>query len=107
MFARGGAIQEAEDALKPFRGRVSIVARVRFGLLTVGTPNVIVAIAGPDAPPPIDSKMTPVYGGDTIVGGDFESIFGAASIGQTKRIVTVLANGAELARTTVDFAALE
>jgi hypothetical protein len=109
LFARGGAVQEAEEALQPYRERVSIVAHVQFGLRTIGVPNVIVGITGGADPGPqlIEAKMKPIYVRDSLVAGDFEAVFAAASIGQARRIVTVTSNGAELARTTVDFAAIE
>src|SRR5919198_2584000 len=53
-FARGGAIREAEQALEPWRGRLSIVAHVDASQLSFGVPDVRVDIAGRDAPPPID-----------------------------------------------------
>jgi hypothetical protein len=107
LFARGGAINEAEDALKPYRGRVSIVAHVLNGLLTVTTPEIGVALTGENAPRPIGGSTTPVYAGDTIVGGDYDAEFASASIGQGTYVVSVRWNGAELARTTVDFRVLE
>ena len=109
LFARGGAIRDAEEALKPYRGQLSIVAHVQFGLLTIGAPNVIIAVTGGPSPTPqaVDAKMKGIYVGDSLVGGDFEAIFRADSIGQTTRVVTVTSNGAQLQRVTVDFGALE
>jgi hypothetical protein len=109
MFARGGAIKEAEDALKPYRGRVSIVAHVQFGLLTIGSPTVTIVLTGgaEPAPKPIDAKMTPIFVRDALVAGDFDAVFSADSIGQAPWNITVTSNGAELARTRVDFRAIE
>jgi hypothetical protein len=107
LFARGGAIQEAEDALRPFRGRVSLIAHVRLGLVTIGTPDVIVAMAGPNAPKAIDTTVTPIYAGKTLVGADVEAVFDAAAIGQTTRVITVTANGVELARAPIDFRVID
>lgn len=108
LFARGGFIHEAENALQPFRGHVSIVAHVRFGLLTAVSPNCTVAIAGPAALAALAQNATPVYSDRSQIGTDFDAIFDAAAIGQTMRVVTVRADdGAELARGTVDFRVLE
>ena len=107
MWARGGAMQDAEDALKPWRGRVSIVAHVQFGLLTIGAPQVAIAMIGADAPQPLSTKMTPIYVRDALVGGDVEASFASADVGQSIRIVTVRSNGEEIARTTVDFGAID
>ena len=106
MFARGG-YQDAIDAVKPWHGQVSIVARVQFGLVTVGTPDIGVALMGADAPAPLSAKMTPIYAHDAVVGGDFEVFFAAAAIGQSIRIVTVRSNGAEIARAPVDFGLID
>ena len=106
MFARGG-YQDAIDAVKPWRGQVSIVARVRFGLVTVGTPNIGVSLTGDTAPTPLSTKMTPIYANDAIVGGDFEVFFASAAVGQSKRIVSVRSNGAEIARAPVDFGVID
>ena len=108
LFARGGFIHEAENALKPFRGHVSIIAHVRFGLVTVTAPNYTVAIAGPNAPQAVGDKTTPIFGDKTQIGADFEVMFDAAAIGQTPRIAIVRGDvGAELARATIDFGSIE
>jgi hypothetical protein len=106
LFARGG-YQDAVDAVKPWQGQVSIVAHIRFGLVTIGTPDIGVALTGPDAPAPMATKMTPLYANDAVIGADLEVFFAAAAVGQSKRIVTVRSNGAEIARAPVDFGAID
>src|SRR5437763_1028937 len=56
MFARGGRIQEAEEALRAYRGRLSIVAHLRFGPHVAGVPDIDLAFADPDAPRAIDLR---------------------------------------------------
>lgn len=111
LWARGGAISDAEEALKPWRGRLSIVAHVRLPVIATSVPESTVAVAGPDAPRPIDRHTSPVYsgGGDTpsLTGADVESVFAPASIGDTIRTVLVVVDGRELARATFDFRALD
>src|SRR5919198_5665696 len=60
LFARGGAIREAEEALEPWRGRVSIVAHVLVAPSVVRAPEVQAALIGPDTPRPIATHRTPV-----------------------------------------------
>src|SRR5438067_1815141 len=61
MFARGGRIQEAEEALRAYRGRLSIVAHLRFGPHVAGVPDIDLAFADPDAPRAIDLRRAPIY----------------------------------------------
>ena len=104
MFARGGRIQEAEEALQPYRGRLSVVARIRFGPHVAGVPDIDVAFADPNAPRPIDLRRAPTYARDgTLIGADIEAVFTSASIGQTAHTIAVRLRDGELARTTIDF----
>jgi len=107
VWARGGAVQDAEDALKPWRGRVSVVAHVRYGLLTIGAPEIAVALSGDRLVLPIDTKTTSVFAGDTIVGGDVDASFDSAAVGQKTWIVVVRSNGGEIASAPFDFAAVD
>jgi len=104
MWARGGAYSDAETAIKPFDARVSIVARVYFGLLTVNTPEAHVHVPGIE---PISTNMTSVACGDAICGGDFEAVFDAAELGSFSHVIRVEWDGKELARTTADFRVLQ
>ncbi|HZR27056.1 MAG TPA: hypothetical protein VFA59_25895 [Vicinamibacterales bacterium] len=104
MWARGGAYSDAETAIAPFTGRVSIVARVYFGLLTVATPDAQVQVPGIE---PLSTNMTSIACGDSICGGDYEAVFDAADLGQFVHMIRVLWGGRELARTTADFRVLQ
>jgi hypothetical protein len=106
MFAKGG-YQDAMDAVKPWQGQVSIVAHVRFGLVTIGTPDVGVSMTGENAPVPVSTKLTPLYANNAVIGADVEVFFASDAVGQTRRIVAVRSNGVEIARTTVDFGAID
>lgn len=106
MFAKGG-YQDAADAVKPWQGQVSIVAHVRYGLVTIGTPDIGVTMTGDKAPTPISTKVTPLYANNVVVGADVEVVFASTEVGQTARTVTVRSNGAEIARTTVDFGLID
>ena len=108
MFARGGRIQEAEEALRAYRGRLSVVAHLRFGPHVAGVPDIDLAFADPDAPRSIDLRRAPIYALDgTLIGADIEAVFTSASIGQTTHTVAVRLRDAELARTTIDFRDLD
>ena len=107
-FARGGRIQEAEQALRPYRGRLSVVAHVKFGPHVTGVPDIDLAFADPKAPRAIDLRRAPIYALDgTLIGADIEAIFTSASIGQTTQIAAVRLRDAEVARTAIDFGDLD
>src|SRR5438270_594714 len=90
MFARGGRIQEAEEALRAYRGRLSVVAHLRFGPHVAGVPDIDLAFADPDAPRAIDLRRAPIYALDgTLIGADIEAVFTSAAIGQTTHTVAV------------------
>lgn len=106
LWARGGAISDAEAALKPWRDKLSIVAHVRLGTAMVTVPAARVALAGP--PTPIADSATPLYDGDGgLIGVDVESVFTPESIGDTIRTVLVVVDGRELARATFDFRTMD
>lgn len=115
LFAQG--TREAQDALRPWRGRLSIVARLRFH-----PQNVLVSIppyeiqAGGPAVTVLNVTRTPINGllatapagtFAPMTGAIIEAVFDAASIGQTVRPVSVRLAEQELARMMIDFAKLE
>jgi hypothetical protein len=115
LFAQDA--RAAQAALRSWRGRLSLIARLRFHpqntLSTV--PLYDVTIGRPDVAP-LDVVRTPVTAllsgmpGDfnaPIMGATIEGIFDAASVGQTARPVIVSLAGQDVARVTVDFAKLE
>lgn len=107
----------AQTALQSWRGRVSLVARLRFHPQNtlISLPPYNVTVGGPDVAP-LDVVRTPVTAplsgvrGDLntpIMGATIEGIFDAVPLGQTVRPVIVSLAGQDIARVTVDFAKLE
>ena len=120
MFARG--VRVARDAVRPYRGRVSLVARLRFHPQnTFGDipPSECAIGAGSAAQPavaPLDVIRTRIDQPRTrgqpgrsapLIGAFIETVFDAASIGDTVRPVSVLMNGQVIARLSIDFRRLE
>jgi hypothetical protein len=115
LFAQ--SIKDAQQMLRPWRGRLSLAARVRFhpqNTLSV-VPAYDLALAGPDLPP-IDLVRTPITAlfsgkrGDfyaPLIGATIDAVFDAAPIGDTVRPVRLSLAGQEVARVTIDFAKLE
>jgi hypothetical protein len=115
LFAQG--TREAQAALQPWRGLLSMVARIRFHphntLTTV--PAYDVTIGHPDLAA-VDVVRTPIMAGPSgkrgdlstpLTGATIEAVFDAAPVGQTVRPVMVMLAGQEVARVTIDFARLE
>ena len=107
MFARG--TRDAEEALKPWRGVVSILARVRFDPANplVGGEAYTVAIADVAAKDVQRTTRWSLGEPAAIVGWDIEGRFAATGIGPTSRDVRVLRKGVEQARVRVDFSKLD
>jgi len=115
LFAQG--TREAQAALQPWRGLVSMVARIRFhphNTLT-SVPAYDVAIGHPDLAA-VDVVRTPIMAlpsgkrndrSTPMTGATIEAVFDAAPVGQTVRPVMVRLSGQEIARVTIDFARLE
>src|SRR3954463_11289789 len=111
-----GGLNDVEEDARPWRGRVSIVARLELRSSTtyVGLlPPVEVVVVGPDAPVALDVHRTPTFAncaeptGCPLIGGVIEGIFDAAAIGQTLRHVMLIANKTVFAAVDLDFAAVE
>ena len=115
LFARGGDRRDAEEALRPWRDQVSIVARLRFDLtkLIPGVPDVDVSLEGPNILFPITTNSSridiPIDNGarTQIVGGLVEAVFDVRAVVQTTGPVVVRWNGKEIARAAVDFAKMD
>jgi hypothetical protein len=110
-FGRGG-MKDVENALRPWRGRVSIIVSLVFDptKYITGVPPVDMVLEGPTLIAPMDTTRRGVYSaGDhlVLIGGTVESIFDAASIGQEERPVFIHRDGKIIARPPVDFAKLE
>jgi hypothetical protein len=112
LFARGG-LHDAEEALQPFRDRLSIVAQLRFDLTKPipGVPEADVMLEGPNPVSPITINSSGIYSsnGDQtwLVGGVLEAVFDVRDAGQTTRPVVMRWKGKEIARAAVGFAAIE
>lgn len=116
MFAE--SVRLAQEALRPFRGRLSVIAHFQFGPLNTYTavPAVVVLVGGRPEIDAIEGRVTPIWsfpfetrnGSSTyLVGATLEMDFDAMSVGQTERPVSVFLDGRELARVMIDFAKLE
>lgn len=111
------SMRMAGDAIQPWKGRVSLVARLRFHPMNtyVSLPSIEITVDGPNADAALIGVLKePQYAfssapGDqaAIVGAVAEGVFDAALIGQTERTVTVRMDGKELARVKLDFADIE
>ena len=115
LFAH--SIRDAREKLRPWRERVSLVARLRFHpqntLAT--TPEYDITIGRPDLAP-VNVVRTPIMArlsgrrGDVnapLVGATIEAIFDARLVGQAARPVGVLLAARPVARVTIDFARLD
>lgn len=103
LFARGG-LHDAEEALRPWRNRLSIVAHLRFDQTKSipGVPEADVTLEGPNLVSPTTINRSGIYSrnGDQtwLVGGLLEAVFDVRDVGQSTQPVVVRWNGKELAR---------
>jgi hypothetical protein len=107
----------AEDGVKPWKGRVSVLTRLRFHPLNtyVGVPNIEIAVDGANAEAALIGVLKePQYAltsapGEqaALVGATAEGVFDAALIGQTERTVTMKLDGKVLVTARLDFRAVE
>jgi hypothetical protein len=120
LFSRG--VTAAEKALASFRGMVTIRAAVRFNPLNtyITPPAYLLAMSANgtgSAPIALETQVSPQYsapfkarGGKTVsslVGATLEADVPSLQLGQATRIVAVVLDGKELARTTVEFGKLD
>jgi hypothetical protein len=110
-FGRGG-MRDVEDALQPFRGRLSIIVTLVFDptRYITGAPPVDMVLEGPTLVAPLETARNGVYGsGDrpVLVGATVESTFDAESVGQSVRPVFIHRDGALIARPSIDFSKIE
>lgn len=115
LFGRAG-VQDAEQALRPSRGQLSLVVHFAFQGMNPNInslPSIEVARDDFSVIPAIDIRRTGIYGycvdfgGCALIGGRVESVFEAVMVGQRTRSLRVRRNGTELAHVVVDFARLE
>jgi len=110
--------RQVDTALRQWRGRVTVIARVRLHPLNtyVMVPEFRIAVGEPPLKT-VDARRTPVNAalgpnqmpGDrtAIVAAFIEADLDAAAIGQTLLPVRVILDGKDLTRTMVDFGRLE
>lgn len=112
LFARAG-LRDAEEALRPWRGHVSLVAHLRFAPsgYIIGIPALDLTLEDSTVLHPIEEPhRTGIYsGGDTqsLIGGLVEAVFDAQSVGQKTWPVVIAWKSRPLMRVPIDFSALE
>lgn len=104
--------RDAEEHLRPWRGRLSIVAHVRFHPQNryVAVPPYEMSLSGPRGTAdilPLEMKRLPLYADTTLIGADIEGIFTAAPIAQSKPAVVLRLPPSQVAAATVDFSSLQ
>jgi len=102
----------ADQFLKPWRGRVSIIAHLRFNPQNAlaSVPKFEVFLTGPRGTKdilPIEMQQKPVYSGNTLVSADIDAVFDAASIPQARRTIVVRLAPGQLAAGAFDFGGVQ
>ena len=116
MFSQG--VRAAQQELRPWQGRVSVVAQLQFDPQNtyVSVPPFVLLVGGIPEVAPVEGHMTPVWSlpfqtrnrqSTYLVGATIQIDFDAAALGQTRRPVSVILDGQDLAQVTIDFAAME
>ena len=116
MFAYSGRM--AAEALSPWRNRVAIRAQLRFHPQNtyVDLPAIVFTLDGPSGEKsfiglrkdPINALATGEPGERIPIMGAFaEAVYDASLIGQTRRIVSIRIDGKDVAKTNLDFGAVE
>ncbi len=114
-------VRKAQAAVAPWQGKVAIRAQLRFNpqnaYVTVPEYTIAVGAAGDlPAPTPLSMTRTAIFAtatqskttmGQPILGAIVESLFDAASVGQTLRSVSVVLNGETVALATINFSRIE
>jgi hypothetical protein len=109
--------ERAREKIKPWRGRLTLSARLRFHPQNtlIGVPPYEVAIADPDLPA-LEITRTPLNAllsgkrddrHAPLIGAVVDAVFAAASVGQAVRVVRLSLRGETIATTTIDFSRLE
>ena len=116
LFAHGS--RAVSEALRPWRGRVSVIARLRFHPQNtyVMAPSIDLVLRDNSGEVPrLDLRTETLLALSSgvpgerlpVVGAVTEAIFGSAVIGQTTRTVVVRMDGAEVTRLAIDFSRVE
>ena len=110
--------RQAEAALQPWRGKLTITARLRFHPQNtyLGLPPFAIVLGDPPLAP-ADTRATPLTaysakkqdrGSRTaLLGAVIEADFDASAVGQGRRAIIVVLEGQDAARTVVDFGKLQ
>jgi hypothetical protein len=112
LFARGG-ISDAEEALRPWRDRVSIVAHVEFDQAKAipDVPALDISLEGSRRLRPISVSSDRIYRGTergaALIGASIEAVFDARSIDQGLEAIAIFFDGRDCAHAVVDFSAIE
>jgi hypothetical protein len=111
MFGKGG-MKEVEEALRPWRGRLTIVLFLTFdpSKYIVGLPEVRLAFDGATILLPTDMKSDGIYSNEkkpVLIGARIEAQFNARPVGQETRTLSIYRTGKEIVRVPVDFAKLD
>jgi hypothetical protein len=117
LFSR--SVRSAQAAVAPFRGRATLMVRLRFDplnsyadvprcdLIVGGLPDVDILAARVT---PLNSQPFRTSGGTfatSMLGASAELDLNSATLGDTRRPVTVLVDGREVSRFIVDFTHVE
>jgi hypothetical protein len=116
MFSQG--VRAAQEALRPWQGRVSVIAQLQFDPQNtyVSVPPFVLFVGGRPEVTPVEGRIAPLWSLSSparnrqstyLVGATIQVDFDATALGQTDRPVSVILDGREVARVTIDFAALE
>jgi hypothetical protein len=110
MFGRGG-MKDVEDALRPWRGKLTVILFLTFDIsrYITGLPEVRLAFDGPTILLPADVTSTGMYTTEKkpiLTGARIDAEFDAGPIGQETRRLSIYRNGKEIAKVPVDFAKL-
>ena len=116
MFSQG--VRAAQEALRSWQGRVSVTAQLQFDPQNtyVSVPPFVLFVGGRPEAAPVEGHIAPLWSQSLparnrqsthLVGATIQVDFDAAALGQAERPVSVILDGRELARVTIDFAVLE
>lgn len=115
LFAQ--SVRDAQEKLKPWRERLTLVARLRFHPqnVLIGIPPYEIALRNPDLAP-LNLTRTPINAllsgrpGDfnaPLVGATLEAVFNSSTIGQTAGHAILSLEGKQVASVTIDFSTLQ
>lgn len=120
LFSR--SVRSGEEALAPSHGLATIRAMVRFSPLnTFITPPAYLLAMSADAtgsvPVVLETQVTPQMSVpfkarsgkmvSSLIGATFEANIPSAQLGQIARVLSIILDGKEVARTTVEFGKLD